>query len=183
MAAGCGSTSSAPATDGREGTAAASDESGSDAEHAARLCTAWRTHHPRAQFSTTNAVTAAGAMSFLRDVHPAPVHWLHQVPASEFVAVCVETHSGPALCVDGGAGRWRRLRRAGRQWARVGRPVAGGARHSVSHSERLTNTCRRSPVTRGKRRTAGQKLPYGGQSYNGPSQRSSGSGASTSPSG
>jgi hypothetical protein len=81
------------ATDGRSTDAAA--------EHAARLCRGWADAH-RVVFSSTNGMTATGAISFLRQLRAPSVQWLSRVPPDEFAAVCVETQDSTGMCIGGG---------------------------------------------------------------------------------
>jgi hypothetical protein len=53
-------------------------------------------------------MTAAGAISFLRQLHAPSVQWLSDVAAGQLVAVCVETLDSQGMCVNGGpAGDFR----------------------------------------------------------------------------
>ena len=77
----------------------------SSADHATNLCHTWAsTHHMT--FASMNGESASAAASFLRNLHAPPVPWLAQVPAGEFVAVCVASRDDSAgLCFNGGPAR------------------------------------------------------------------------------
>ena len=70
-------------------------------DHASSLCRMWASAH-HTSFASMNGGTAAGAASYLSQLHAPPVPWLSRVASSEFVAVCVGSTPDPSgLCFNG----------------------------------------------------------------------------------